>query len=60
MAKQIAAIMTAVHKKGVAHRDLKPENLMMGSDGNITLVDFGVSKQFSKEDPMISERGTPR
>jgi serine/threonine protein kinase len=34
-----------LHHLGIIYRDLKPENIMLGRDGHIMLVDFGLSKK---------------
>src|SRR5450631_2452554 len=32
-----------IHSRGVVHRDLKPENVMVDSNDNIKLIDFGIA-----------------
>ncbi|MEL7038560.1 MAG: serine/threonine-protein kinase [Cyanobacteria bacterium J06592_8] len=41
----ILPILEYIHGLGVVHRDIKPENIMRRqSDGQLVLIDFGVSK----------------
>lgn len=44
--QQIVSGVQELHRHGVVHRDLKPENLLLDSDKNIKIVDFGLSNTF--------------
>jgi serine/threonine-protein kinase len=43
IARQISAGLKAAHDKSVLHRDLKPENVMLDSQGNVRITDFGLA-----------------
>ena len=40
---QMVDAISYCHSKGVIHRDVKPENILIGSDGNLKMADFGWS-----------------
>ena len=49
---QVAAGLTAVHKKGLVHRDIKPSNIMVNfeDEGAVTakIIDLGLAKAVSE------------
>lgn len=49
---QVGDALQFMHDNNMLHLDLKPKNIMVREDGNLVLIDFGLSKQYDA-------KGTP-
>jgi serine/threonine protein kinase len=46
--KKAAEGIIEAHARGIIHRDLKPRNIMEADDGQVKILDFGISHRLSR------------
>ncbi|MDY7034374.1 MAG: serine/threonine-protein kinase [Thermodesulfobacteriota bacterium] len=46
---QVCKALSYAHKNGVIHRDIKPANILIDSEGNVLVSDFGIAQFFDKD-----------
>lgn len=58
--REICKGVAYAHSRRVIHRDIKPANVMIGKDGTIKIMDFGLAKVLSQSmADKTSVKGTP-
>jgi serine/threonine protein kinase/tetratricopeptide (TPR) repeat protein len=55
---QVAQGLARAHRKKLIHRDLKPANILVTSDGDVKIVDFGLATLFSRSDSTAVSRAS--
>ncbi len=62
IAEAMCSAFTYIHERGLVHRDIKPANIMIGKDGKVTIMDFGLVKALQQTQLTQAGKaiGTPR
>jgi tRNA A-37 threonylcarbamoyl transferase component Bud32 len=63
IAEAVGGALSYAHSRGVLHRDIKPSNIILSSEGQIYLTDFGLARMAEAGESTLSRDmlvGTPQ
>jgi serine/threonine protein kinase len=58
--ERLCEAVAFAHDHGVIHRDLKPQNVMVGSFGEVLVMDWGVAKILTESDASVPDTHVSR
>ncbi|MEZ4411595.1 MAG: serine/threonine-protein kinase [Gemmatimonadales bacterium] len=56
---EVADAVQSAHRQLVVHRDIKPSNILVGADGRVKLLDFGIAKLLETDGGETDVGGRP-
>ncbi len=58
IAIRVVEILGEIHQENIIHKDISPSNIVMNpKTGQIKIIDFGISTELSRENPVVKNPG---